>query len=386
MMPTQSSSARAFAQFDLTRVPSPCFVIDEMALRHNLEILQDIATQSGAHILAALKACSMWSLAPIIADYLQGTCASGLWEAQLARRYYSGTLSTYAPAFKASEAEAIAQLSDHMIFNAPAQLHSYSQFRTHNMIQAGLRINPQYSTVEIEKYDPCAVSSRLGWPVDRLEEIDLAMIDGLHMHILCEQDFAPLLQGFTHIAPALERVKGKLDWFNFGGGHLLTRPDYQREELIAFLRRVQSEFSFQALLEPGMAVVYDTGILVGEVLDILPLKTPTAILDISPACHMPDVLEAPYRPALLDEAISGTQVALGGPSCLAGDMIGTYQFATLPEAGSRLAFLDQAHYSMVRMTSFNGVKLPAIALWNSETDALQLMREFDFSDFAGRLS
>ncbi len=391
MLPTQSSGAGAFSQFDLERVPSPCFVIDEVKLQHNLEILQTIADASGAKILAALKACSLWPVADRISAHLNGTCASGMWEAQLARKYYGGELAVYKPAFKASEINMIAQLADHVIFNSPQQVETFSAAcRAHNA-DIGLRINPQYPQGLVEKYDPCAARSRLGYPVKEMDVETVEplfrqhMVSGLHIHVLCEQDFPPLEKTYAHIEPLLQAYKDRLNWLNLGGGHLITKPDYQRQELIAFLKKIQADLGVQAYLEPGAAIVFDAGILVGEIIDVTDNEGAIAILDISPTCHMPDVLEAPYRPLLMGEAESGEIIRLAGASCLAGDVIGDYQFADLPQAGARLAFLDQAHYSMVKTTSFNGVELPAIALWNSQTDALEIIRQFDFTDFEMRL-
>jgi len=206
------------------------------------------------------------------------------------------------------------------------------------------------------------------------------------MHTLCEQGFPPLRRTWEAVAPRLAPHFGRLDWINLGGGHHVTRADYERDALVAFLRGVAEETGARVFLEPGEAVALDAGILVGEVLDVMENDGPIAILDVSATCHMPDVIEAPYRPALLGEPEEGIEVRLGGPSCLAGDVIGTYRFARMPEAGDRLAFLDQAHYSMVKTTTFNGVQLPAIGLWNSETDALRVVRAFGQADFEGRLS
>lgn len=382
MMETQSTGAGRFAHLDLSRVPSPCFVVDEVKLRENLEVLKGVSEASGAEILLALKAFSMWSLASLVSDYLAGTCASGLWEAKLARAHYGGRLATYAPAFKPSEFDEIASLSDHVVFNSCAQFDRFHPGL--GKAEAGLRINPEHSEGEVEKYDPCAAGSRLGQPVSQLDGLPDG-IRGLHMHTLCEQGFAPLARTVQAIRPFLEAQKGKIEWLNLGGGHLLTRPDYDRDGLIALLRELRESLGVQLYLELGTSVAFDAGILVGEVLDVTENNGPVAILDISATAHMPDVIEAPYRPALMGEG-GGVSVRLGGPSCLAGDTIGDYAFQNVPRAGQRVAFLDQAHYSMVKTTTFNGIQLPSIAIWNSETDALRLVKQFDYSDFEGRLS
>ncbi|MEC8534955.1 MAG: carboxynorspermidine decarboxylase [Pseudomonadota bacterium] len=387
MLPTQSSGAGRFAELDLSRLPSPCFVIDEIKLTENLQILKDIATAADAKILLALKAFSMWSLAPLINDYLAGCCASGLWEAHLAKKYFAGELSSFAPAFKPSEIEEIATLSSHVVFNNLGQHANFADITRQKGADTGLRINPQHSEGQTAKYDPSMAGSRLGQPLDQLIQLDLPGIDGLHFHNLCEQGFDPLARTVAAIEPYLAAQKGRFKWLNLGGGHMLTQPDYDTEALINLLKRLRSDYDAQIYLEPGTAIAFDAGILVGEVLDVADNDGPIAILDISTTCHMPDVLEAPYRPALINETPGdGVTVMLGGPSCLAGDVIGTYTFPERPISGQRLAFLDQAHYSMVKTTTFNGIKMPSIAIWNSQTDALKLVREFDFGDFERRLS
>ncbi len=333
----------------------------------------------------------MWSLADVVGDYLHGVCASGLWEARLAREHYRGELTTYAPAYKADELPEILRLSDTVIFNSPAQIARFADLIAEargqgDVFEIGLRLNPESSQATVAKYDPCAVGSRLGFPVSQLLPEHLEGVDGLHIHALCEQGFEPLHAIWQALEPRIGAYLPQLKWINLGGGHHITRSDYAREDLIAFLRRITEQHGIEVYLEPGEAIALDAGILVGEILDTLDNGMPLAITDISATCHMPDVLEAPYRPALLGEVDAGTTVRLGGPSCLAGDVIGDYSFAQTPVAGARIAFLDQAHYSMVKTTTFNGVALPAIALWNSDTDALRLVRQFDYADFRDRLS
>ena len=254
------------------------------------------------------------------------------------------------------------------------------------VFDVGLRLNPEHSECEVARYDPCRAGSRLGFPVSQLRPEHLDGVDGLHLHVLCEQDFGPLGRIWEALEPKLEGALARLKWLNLGGGHHITRADYQRDELVALIRRITERHGVQVYLEPGEAIALDAGILVGEILDSFENAGTVAITDISATCHMPDVIEAPYRPALLDEAGGGVMVRLGGPSCLAGDIIGEYVFAVPPAPGTRIAFLDQAHYSMVKTNTFNGVPLPAIALWNSETDALRLVRQFGYADFRDRLS
>ncbi|WP_392663601.1 carboxynorspermidine decarboxylase [Amaricoccus sp. B4] len=387
-MQTQAGDPGAFRDFDLSRVPSPCFVVDEAAIRRNLSILKDVSDRSGTHVLAALKAFSMFALAPVVREYLAGTCASGLFEARLAREEYGGEVATFCAGYKASEIDAIIALSDHMIFNSPAQKDRFlpNVRAAGRSVSVGLRINPEHSEGEIAKYDPCAPCSRLGMPVSQLTPEALEGVDGVHMHTLCEQDFEPLARTWEAVKPTLAPFFSRLKWLNFGGGHHITRADYDREALIGFLRQVRAETGLEVYLEPGEAVALDAGILVGEILDLPVNGKPLAITDISATCHMPDVIEAPYRPALLGEAESGHSYRLGGPSCLAGDVIGDYTWARPLAIGDRYAFLDQAHYSMVKTNTFNGVPLPSIALWNSETDDLRMVREFGYDDFRNRLS
>ena len=390
-METQAGGPGAFSRFDLARVPSPCFVVDEAAVRRNLATLKDVGEQGNAKVLLALKAFSMWALADVVGEYLDGVCASGLWEARLAREHYRGELTTYSPAYKAADLPEILHLSDTVIFNSPEQIARFAaqiaEARAQGEVfEIGLRLNPEHSEAEVAKYDPCQTGSRLGFPVSQLRPEHLDGVDGLHIHALCEQGFEPLHRIWKSLEPKLEALLPRLKWLNLGGGHHITRADYDIPALTAFLRQVHERYGIEVYLEPGEAIALDTGILVGEVLDTFDNQVPVAITDISATCHMPDVIEAPYRPAMLNEADTGVATRLGGPSCLAGDIIGDYVFAAPPKPGDRIAFLDQAHYSMVKTNTFNGVPLPAIALWNSDTDALRLVRVFDYADFRDRLS
>ncbi|WP_309627441.1 carboxynorspermidine decarboxylase [Brevundimonas sp.] len=390
-METKAGGPGAFARFDLGRVPSPCFVVDEAAVRRNLSILKGVGADGGARVLLALKAFSMWSVADLVEEYLDGVCASGLWEARLAREFYKGHLTTYSPAYKPADLPEILRLSDSVIFNTPAQIARFADLiadarAAGETFDIGLRLNPEHSEAEVAKYDPCQFGSRLGFPVSQLKPEHLDGVDGLHLHALCEQGFEPLQRIWTSLEPKIADALASLKWLNLGGGHHITRADYDRDGLGAFLKTIGERHGIEVYIEPGEAIALDAGILVGEVLDTFDNSLPVAITDISATCHMPDVIEAPYRPAMLGETEEGVAFRLGGPSCLAGDIIGDYRFATLPTAGTRIAFLDQAHYSMVKTTTFNGVPLPAIALWNSETDALRLVRQFDYPDFRDRLS
>ena len=395
-METRAGDPGAFARFDLARVPSPVFVVDAAKVRANLRVLRDIGDRSGAKVLAALKAFSMWSLGPTVAEHLDGVCASGLFEARLGRDEYAAPgkhseVATYCAAYKAEDLPEILRLSDHIIFNTPGQHRRFAHLldaarAAEETFDVGLRINPLHSEGEVPKYDPAAPCSRLGFPIDQLTAEDMAGIDGIHMHTLCEQDFPPLARTWAAIRPVLAPYFGQLKWINFGGGHHVTRADYQTDDLVDFLRGVRQETGCDVMIEPGEAIALDAGILVGEILDLFDNGMPLGITDISATCHMPDVIEAPYRPAMLFEESEGSATRLGGPSCLAGDVIGDYRLPGGAKVGQRFAFLDQAHYSMVKTNSFNGVPLPAIWLWDSETDALTEVRSFGYEDFKNRLS
>lgn len=397
-MQTKAGDPGAFAHFDLSRVDSPAFVVDAAKLRANCRVLaevRDAAAADGADIkvFAALKAFSMWSAAPIIGEYLDGVSTSGLWEARLASEFYDGEIATYSAAFKPEELEEICRLSDHVIFNSPFQHERARLILDHAAangaaVSVGLRINPQVPTGEVAKYDPSAPGSRLGFPLDQLTEEHMEGVEGIHFHNLCEQDFEPLKATWDRVFDVIEPFFGQLKWINMGGGHHITRADYQREELVEFLKDAAADTGCQIILEPGEAVALDAGILVGTLLDTHFNEMPVGITDISATCHMPDVLEAPYRPAMLGELTDEDMIPirLGGPSCLAGDVIGDYRLPVPAELGARFAFLDQAHYSMVKTNTFNGVALPSIWMWDSETDALDCIKRFDYADFRDRLS
>jgi carboxynorspermidine decarboxylase len=395
-METKAGEPGAFARFDLSRVPTPAFVVDAAKVRANLAILKDVKDSGGIKMLAALKAFSMWSLGPTIASYLDGVCASGIYEARLGREEYAGPngdkeVATYCAGYKAEDLPDICALSDHIIFNSPGQIARFRPIldaarKAGNSFDIGLRINPLHAEGEVAKYDPCQPHSRLGFPITQLTAQHLDGVDGIHFHSLCEQDFVPLGRTWAAVEPSLKPHFGRLKWLNFGGGHHITRADYQREQLIAFLQTIRAQTGLDVYLEPGEAVALDAGILVGEILDVIDNGMPVAITDISATCHMPDVIEAPYRPAMLGERVGEAVTRLGGPSCLAGDIIGDYALPVPAEPGSRIAFLDQGHYSMVKTNTFNGVPLPSIWLWDSETDELCEIRSFDYADFKSRLS
>lgn len=389
-METKAGDPGAFRHFDLNRVPSPAFVVDEAAVRRNLAVLADVRDRAGIKMLAALKAFSFWQLGDVVSDYLDGTCSSGLWEAKLASHHYHGEIATYCAGYKAEDLREILKLSDHVIFNSLGQIARFAPLieearAAGQSFDIGLRINPALPLGETEKYDPSQPHSRLGHPVDQLRSEHLEGVSGIHFHSLCEQDLVPLQQIWAKLEPLLEPYFNQLKWLNFGGGHHITRADYQRDELVEFLIAVKARTGCDIYLEPGEAVALDAGILVGELLDVFDNGMKVGITDISATCHMPDVIEAPYRPAMLGERSDAEPIRLGGPSCLAGDIIGDYGLPVPLEPGQRFAFLDQAHYSMVKTNTFNGVPLPSIWLWNSDDDSLREIASFGYETFRDRL-
>jgi len=377
-----------FARLDASRVPSPCFVVDEVAVEENLQLLDRVQEDSGAKILLALKAFSMWSLGPLVAKYLSGTCASGLHEARLGREYFGGEVHAYSAAYSRRDLEEVLKISDHVVFNSPAQ---WKRFRSICPLgkQYGLRVNPQHSEGANPLYDPSAPFSRLGTPRGEIKAGDLDGLSGLHFHTLCEQDFPPLERTLKAFEEKFGDLLPGMEWVNMGGGHHITRPGYQVEDLIRTVKEFAARRKVQVYLEPGEAIAWKAGVLVAEVLDTMHNGMPIAILDTSATCHMPDTLEMPYRAQIVGAGEPGAQAhtwRLGGQSCLAGDVIGDYSFARPLETGQRLVFEDMAYYSMVKTTTFNGVRLPSIAIWNSNSDALRVVREFGYEDFKGRLS
>ena len=388
-----------FSRLDLHRLPSPCFVVDEVAVERNLRILRGVADASGAKVLAALKAFSLWRLGPLTASYLDAICASGLHEALLGHEEYRrpgrrSQVHVFSAAYGEADLRELLTFADHVVFNSCGQWQRFqpllqSALQRRPGLRFGLRINPEHSEGSVPIYDPCAPGSRLGITLSQLDEQALEGISGLHFHTLCEQDFKPLERTLAVVEEKFGHLLPQLEWVNFGGGHHITRPDYQVDELIACIRRFSRQYGVQVYLEPGEAIAIGTGVLACEVLDIGHNQLDQALLNISATCHMPDVLEMPYRPDVTGAGRPGEKpfsYRLGGLTCLAGDVIGDYSFDQPLRVGQRLIFEDMAHYTMVKTTTFNGTALPAIAIWNSETDALRLVRQFGYNDFKQRLS
>lgn len=384
----------AFRHFDPARVPSPCFVVDVAAIENNLKVLNSVQRESGAKVLAALKAFSCWRLGEMTARYLSGTCASGLHEARLGREYYGGEVHTYSAAFRESDLSEILKISDHVVFNSFSQWRRFREMalaaqRVRPQLRFGLRINPEHSEGDVPLYDPCAPGSRMGVPASRFEPDELEGISGLHFHTLCEQGLPPLARTVKAVEEKFGPWLERMEWVNFGGGHHITEPGYQVDELIALVRDFRQRHNVEVYLEPGEAVAIHTGVLVAEVLDITWNQLDQAILDTSATCHMPDTLEMPYRAHIQGSGRPGEKAhtyRLGGMTCLAGDVMGDYSFDKPLSVGQRLLFDDMSHYTMVKTSTFNGIPLPAIALWDSGTDELAVVREFGYDDFKTRLS
>jgi len=383
-----------FSAFDPARVPSPCFVVDVAAVEANLRVLHRVQQESGAKVLAALKAFSLWRLGPLTRKYVSGICASGLNEALLGRDEYGGEVHVFSAAFSETELRDILGFAHHVVFNSFGQWQRFQPLlreakQKRPELQFGLRINPEHSEGTVPLYDPCAPCSRLGIPLSEFAGQSLEGISGLHFHTLCEQDFRPLERTLKAVEEKFGDYLHGMEWVNFGGGHHITRDDYQVDELIAAVRAFSAKYDVQVYLEPGEAIAIHTGVLVSEVLD-LPFSTlPQAILDTSATCHMPDTLEMPYRPDIFgagEPEEHPHRYRLGGMTCLAGDVIGDYSFPEPLQIGQRLMFDDMAHYTMVKTSTFNGINLPAIALWDSRTDELEVIRSFGYEDFKQRLS
>ena len=414
-----SINSKTFFNFDPTRVPSPCFVVDEVSIENNLKILNRVQQESGAKVLLALKAFSMFSLAPLITKYLSGTCSSGLHEALLGYEEFGGNKSgsehkemhVYSAAFTEPDLTELLTFSDHIVFNSFNQWQRFQPLITQaklarlekgEVIDFGLRINPMHSEGAAEIYDPCAAGSRLGIPFDTFkqhvptpDDLVAAGINGLHFHTLCEQLFEPLDRTLVAVEEQFGEYLHKMDWVNFGGGHHITHPDYDVDKLIARVKAFQKKYHVQVYLEPGEAIAIHTGVLVSEVLDLGYNQMDLAILDTSATCHMPDTLEMPYRAEIFDlhsKSAAGEVNAkphsyrLGGQTCLAGDVMGDYSFDQPLEIGQRLMFDDMSHYTMVKTSTFNGIGLPSLALWNSETDEVTIVKQFGYQDFKQRLS
>ena len=370
-------------------LPTPCFLVDTALIERNLQILAGVQERTGCKILLAQKAFSMYELYPLIGSYLSGTCASGLYEARLAHEYMRGENHVFSAAYRPDEFGEITDICCHIVFNSFAQLERYGPIAAAKGRSIGLRVNPEHSTQQGRGiYDPCAPGSRLGVTRDRFdpELFRRHGVEGLHFHTLCEQNADDLLTTLAAFEERFGQFIPGLKWLNLGGGHHITRADYDIPALEGCVRRLQKKYGVQVYLEPGEAIALNAGYLITTVLDIVRGGMDIAILDTSAACHMPDVIEGPYRPPLRDASLPGEKkhtYRLGGPTCLAGDIIGDYSFDAPLEVGDRLVFEDMAIYSMVKTNTFNGMGLPAIALL--EGGEPRVLKTFGYADFKGRL-
>jgi carboxynorspermidine decarboxylase len=382
-------------RFDPYGLESPYYVVDLGLLRRNLAVLRRVGDESGAKVLLALKGFAMWSVFPIAREYLVGITASSVSEARLGREEFGGEVHAYAPAYSEADIAELVTLADHVVLNSITQLQKFEPVLHRAGVECGLRINPEHREVETELYDPCAPGSRLGVrraTLDAAPNELLARLDGLHFHNLCQKNSDALERTLAAVEARFADFIAGVKWVNFGGGHHISRPDYDVERLIRIVRDFSGRYGKQVYLEPGEASALNTGFLVAEVLDLVPGPTgglTTAILDTSATAHMPDVLEMPYRPEILGAALPGEKphtYRLGGLTCLAGDVIGDYSFAQPLEMGDRLVFTDMAHYTMVKSTMFNGVRHPSIATFEPDTGALREVRRFGYQDYKNRLS
>ena len=378
-----------------SKIHTPCYIVQERALKENLEQLAGLARETGCRILLAQKAFSMFRVYPLIGNYLAGTTASGLYEARLGAECMGKENHIFSPAYREEEMGEILSLCGHVVLNSPQQIRRYKRKILEAGRSPGLRVNPECSTQEDHAiYDPCAPGSRLGTTLSQLERAlaetpDLLDgIEGLHFHTLCEQDADALAVTLDAVVEKFGVYMAKMKWVNMGGGHHITRPGYHMETLKQCIRRVQKLCGGTVYLEPGEAVALQAGTLRTSVLEVTENGVQTAILDASAACHMPDVLEMPYRPPLSGAGLPGERpftYRLAGPTCLAGDVIGDYSFARPLETGDVLEFQDMAIYSMVKNNTFNGMALPDIVL-EREDGSRELVRRFGYEDFKGRLS
>ncbi|MBY4966365.1 carboxynorspermidine decarboxylase [Streptococcus suis] len=373
----------------IEEVPTPAYVIDEVKLVNNLEILKSVQDRTGCKVLLAQKAFSMYATYPLISQYLAGTTASGLYEAKLGREEFGGEVHVFAPAFKDADLDEILEIADHIVFNSERQLRKHVDKCRAAGVSIGLRINPECSTQdEHALYDPCAPGSRFGVRISQFSEDLLDLVDGLHFHTLCEQnsdDLKTTLEAVeAKFGPYLHRIK----WLNMGGGHHVTREDYDMELLVSSIQHMQEIYGLEIYIEPGEAIALNAGYLVTEVLDIVENGIETLVLDASATCHMPDVLEMPYRPPLRHGFEAGEKAftyRLSSNTCLTGDIIGDYSFEKPVEIGDKLYFEDMAIYSFVKNNTFNSIGLPSLVLMDEIGDC-RIVKSFGYEDFKGRLS
>lgn len=385
---------------DINKVPSPCYIMDEALLRKNLSLIKSVADRAGVEIILAFKSFAMWKSFPVFREYIRYTTASSLYEARLAYEEFGSKAHTYSPAYTEADFPVIMKCSSHITFNSFSQFQRFYPAVEANeeKISCGIRINPEYSEVEVELYNPCAPGTRFGVTADLLPETLPSGIEGFHCHCHCESSSYELEHTLKHLEEKFSRWFPQLKWLNLGGGHLMTRRDYDTEHLISLLKGLKSRYPhLEIILEPGSAFTWQTGPLVASVVDIVESRgIKTAILDVSFTCHMPDCLEMPYQPAvrgaetLPAEAVkTAEEVAnvyrLGGNSCLSGDYMGSWRFDHPLRIGERIVLEDMIHYTMVKTNMFNGIQHPSIAIWH-EDDTLEVYKNFRYEDYRNRMS
>jgi carboxynorspermidine decarboxylase len=382
---------------DYQQIPSPCFVLEEELLRKNLELIDSVQKAAGCKIILALKGFSMYSAFPIVKEYLSGATASSLNEVKLINDFMGVQSHTYMPAYLDSEFSEILERSSHITFNSLSQWERFKDrveaFKSENpahSLSCGIRVNPQYSEVATEMYNPCVPGSRLGVTRDKLPDILPEGVDGIHFHTLCENGSDTLERTLVALEEKFGDLLHQAKWLNMGGGHLMTRKGYDIEKLIKLVSNIRAKYNLEVILEPGSAIAWRTGVLVTTVLDVMDSQgIDVAILDTSFAAHMPDTLEMPYKPAIIgahQEPVAGKPTyRMGGMTCLAGDFMGDYSFDAPLAIGDKIIFEDMIHYTMVKTTTFNGVNLPSIGFWNANGN-FKLVRSFGYESFKDRLS
>lgn len=375
---------------DYSKIPSPCYVLDENAFRRNLQLIKSVKERAGVEIILAFKAFAMWSVFPIVREYIEYSTASSLAEARLAYEEMKNKAHTYAPAYDDSEFDEIMRYSSHITFNSIAQFNKFYSKAKESGISCGIRINPEYSDVETDLYNPCAPGSRLGVVAELLGDKLPDGIEGLHFHTLCESNSFDLERTLVIVEKKFGHLFPQIKWLNMGGGHLMTRKDYNVEHLIQVLKAFRAKYPhLQIILEPGSAFAWQTGVLVSDVLDIVENKgIKTAMLNVSFSCHMPDCLEMPYKSAIegaTDVQKGKPTYRMGGNSCLSGDFVGSWSFDNELKIGDKIVFEDMIHYTMVKTTMFNGVTHPSIGIWTKD-DKFKLIRKFGYEDYKDRMS
>jgi len=368
-------------------LPSPCFVCEEELLKRNLELLKKIQKEAGVKILLALKGFALYSTFNLCKEYLQGCCASGLHEALLASKEFGREVHTYSPAFKEEEVDEIVSISNHIVFNSINQLKTFES-KAIGKTSIGLRVNPEFSSVEVDLYNPCAAFSRLGITKKNFDSDAISNVEGLHFHALCEQNVDALEGALNNFEEKFGEFLPQIKWVNFGGGHHITRVDYDVNGLIYLLKEFKIRYPhLEVYLEPGEAVGWRTGYLVATVLDIVNNGMDIAILDTSAEAHMPDTLAMPYRPDIRNSAqvdVKKHNYRLAGNTCLAGDIIGDYSFDEPLKVGDKIIIEDMIHYTMVKTTTFNGIKLPSIAIMK-EDGCYQIVKNFGYNEYKSRI-